>query len=170
MRNCVVFLLCLVTVKTKVYACDDEELSRHLYNATLQENCYQNATSCQSTCTSGHVLENGSQTTSHVCNGTSWIPNTVTCLPARTPVMTTNFTIVYVTEDQPAGNCLYSFNVRIWESISSFRNAIRSTCRELETGSISIENLHLWLFRLMLYSTSNSQEKVPRHSALSAWI
>ncbi|XP_065928632.1 uncharacterized protein [Magallana gigas] len=143
MRNCVVVLLCLVTVKTKVYACDDEELSRHLYNATLQENCYQNATSCQSTCTSGHVLENGSQTTSHVCNGTSWIPNTVTCLPARTPVMKTNFTIVYVTEDQPAGNCFYSFNVRMWESISSFRNAIRSTCRELETGSISIENLEL---------------------------
>ncbi|XP_052708723.1 uncharacterized protein LOC128183658 isoform X2 [Crassostrea angulata] len=143
MRNCVVFLLCLVTVKTEVYACDDEELSRHLYNATLQENCYQNATSCQSTCTSGHVLENGSQTTIHVCNGTSWIPNTVTCLPARTPVMTTNFTIVYVTEDQPAGNCLYSFNVRMWESISSFRNAIRSTCGELETGSISIENLEL---------------------------
>nr|XP_034332771.1 uncharacterized protein LOC105332671 isoform X5 [Crassostrea gigas] len=143
MRNCAVFLLCLITVKTEVYACDDEELSRHLYNATLQENCYQNATSCQSTCTSGHVLENGSQTTIHVCNGTSWIPNTVTCLPARTPVMTTNFTIVYVTEDQPAGNCLYGFNVRMWKSISSFRNAIRSTCGELETGSISIENLEL---------------------------
>lgn len=62
---------------------------------------------------------------------------------ARTPVMTTNFTIVYVTEDQPAGNCLYSFNVRMWESISSFRNAIRSTCGELETGSISIENMEL---------------------------
>uniref|UniRef100_K1PU91 Tyrosine-protein kinase ephrin type A/B receptor-like domain-containing protein n=1 Tax=Magallana gigas TaxID=29159 RepID=K1PU91_MAGGI len=57
--------------------------------------------------------------------------------------MTTNFTIVYVTEDQPAGNCLYGFNVRMWESISSFRNAIRSTCGELETGSISIENLEL---------------------------
>lgn len=135
--------LCLVTVKTKVHACDDEELSRHLYNATLQENCFQNATSCQSTCTSGHVLENGSQTTSHVCNGTSWIPNTITCLPAQTPVMTTNFTIVYVTEDQPAGNCLYGFNVRMWESITSFRNTIRSTCAELETGSISIENLEL---------------------------
>uniref|UniRef100_K1PF34 Tyrosine-protein kinase ephrin type A/B receptor-like domain-containing protein n=1 Tax=Magallana gigas TaxID=29159 RepID=K1PF34_MAGGI len=62
---------------------------------------------------------------------------------ARTPVMTTTFTIVYVTEDQPAGNCLYSFNVRMWESVSSFRNAFRLTCGELETGSISIENLEL---------------------------
>eukprot|EP00105_Crassostrea_gigas_P016475 XP_011433863.2 PREDICTED: uncharacterized protein LOC105332838 isoform X2 [Crassostrea gigas] len=57
--------------------------------------------------------------------------------------MTTTFTIVYVTEDQPAGNCLYSFNVRMWESVSSFRNAFRLTCGELETGSISIENLEL---------------------------
>lgn len=62
---------------------------------------------------------------------------------AQTPVMTTNFTIVYVTKDQPAGNCLYGFNVRMWEYLSSFRNTIRLTCAELETGSISIENLEL---------------------------
>ena len=63
-----------------VQACDSEDLVQDLYNATLQNNCFQNSTSCVSSCISGHVLKDGNQTTNHVCNGTTWTPNTVNCL------------------------------------------------------------------------------------------
>lgn len=63
-----------------VQACDSEDLVQDLYNATLQNNCFQNSTSCVSSCISGHVLKDGNHTTNHVCNGTSWTPSTVTCL------------------------------------------------------------------------------------------
>ncbi|XP_048767079.2 uncharacterized protein LOC125674083 isoform X2 [Ostrea edulis] len=142
MFGIIVFVLLTAILNSNARACDIEDLTNSLQNAT--HNCAPNVTFCQSSCTFGYAKEDGMQATNHSCNGTSWVPSGTHCRPLLSPVMWTYLTIVYSTLDQLAESCRYAFNVTLRQALGDFRNTLQSSCADIiEPGAIEIEMIDI---------------------------